>query len=65
MWVLNESNTEKLGDCYWGPCTVVRKLSDLSYKIKCLENRTEDVVHHDKLKPYYDQFFFCHFYHIM
>lgn len=54
VWVLNESNTEKLSDCYWGPCTVVQKLSDLTYKIKSLENHTEKVVHHDKLKPYYD-----------
>lgn len=54
VWVLNESNKEKLSDCYWGPCTVVQKLSDLTYKIKSLENRTEKLVHHDKLKPYYD-----------
>ena len=54
VWFLNEGHKDgKLGDLYWGPCTISQKLSDLTYKIQNSRNGTTKVVHHDKLKPFY------------
>ena len=42
----------KMGDLYWGTCTIVQKLSDITFNIQNQANGFYKVVHHNKLKPY-------------
>lgn len=53
VWFLNEGRKDgKMSDLYWGPCTIVQKFSDITFKIQNPTNGSYKVVYHDKLKPY-------------
>jgi len=49
--------TPKLASSYRGPFEILKKISNLNYKIKLVLNNkeTEDVIHVRRLKPYYSK----------
>ena len=50
---LNEGHNDgKMGDLYWGPCTIMQKLLDITFNIQNPANGFYKAVHHDKLKTY-------------
>ncbi len=55
-WYLNEERkvglSPKLQPLYRGPVLILKKVSELDYKIQLERQGTIKLVHHDKLKPY-------------
>ena len=45
--------TPKLRRSYTGPVVVLKKINDLNYLIQTDVKKTQKVVHHNKLLPYY------------
>ena len=52
--VVKQGHSRKLSSRWTGPYTITEVLSDVVFRIK-LNNLTRDkIVHHNRLKPYYD-----------
>ena len=45
-------NSPKLQASYCGPCLITQKYNDLNFKVKLSSSALEQVLHHNKMKPY-------------